>query len=68
MYTDRYDTDFFYVGNHRSLLNTSGDMAAMDAWYRRGLPQYMDDKGQLINDVYKHLALDFHLYTSRKAT
>ena len=39
MYTDRYETDFFYVGNHRSLLNTSGDMAAMDAWYRRGLPQ-----------------------------
>ena len=55
MYTDRYDTDFFYVGNHRSLLNTSGDMAAMDAWYRRGLPQYMDDKGPLINDVHKYL-------------
>jgi len=57
MYTDRYDTDFFYVGNHRSLLNTSGDMAAMDAWYRRGLPQYMDDK--LDEDIVVRKLYDF---------
>lgn len=44
MHTDRYGTDFFYVGNHRSLLSTAGDMSAMDNWYRRGLPQYMDEK------------------------
>ena len=57
MYTDRYETDFFYVGNHRSLLNTSGDMAAMDAWYRRGLPQYMYDK--LDEDIACRKLYDF---------
>ena len=57
MYTDRYETDFFYVGNHRSLLNTSGDMAAMDAWYRRGLPHYMDDK--LDEDIACRKLYDF---------
>ncbi len=44
MYTDRYESDYFYVANHRSLLNTAGDSTAELAWSRRGLPQYIDQK------------------------
>ena len=44
MYTDRFDSDFYYVANHRSLMSTAGDTAAELAWSRRGIDKYMDEK------------------------